>query len=262
MQIVAFDQPAIPATFVRRYKRFFCDVLAPGINGTEILTVHCANSGSMKSCLAEGAPCLIIDSNNPARKLRYGLEGIYLEDGWACLNTLRANQAFRSLMEILLQGKLDSKPFSGSELLVKDFSGGTFRSEAVFDAGTRFDGCIQKTDGRKKWIELKSVSLRLSADTIAFPDAVTMRGTRHLQKLQSIATSSNDRATLIYAIMRGSELPAQVLASQFAVAREIDPNYAQASLAALKSGVKIRLLVLGLNDNGIFVRGYFPWAPK
>jgi sugar fermentation stimulation protein A len=264
MQLITFEQPAVNATFVRRYKRFFCDVLAQNIQCNEsngLLTIHCANSGSMKSCLDEGAPCLIMDSNNPSRKLRYGLEGISLIDGWACLNTLRANQAFRSLMIALQDGKLAANPFSGSDLVVQDFAHGKFRSEAVFEEGTRFDGCIDEADGNKNWIEIKSVSLRLSADSIAFPDAVTTRGTRHLHKLQSIADLGG-KATLIYAIMRGTKLPPEELARQFSIAREIDPKYAQASREALKSGVTMRLLVLGLNENGIFARGYFAWAPQ
>jgi sugar fermentation stimulation protein A len=264
MQLITFEQPAINATFVRRYKRFFCDVLAPNIQCNEsngLLTIHCANSGSMKSCLDEGAPCLIMDSNNPSRKLRFGLEGTSLIDGWACLNTLRANQAFRSLMGALHEGKLTSKPFAGSDLVIQDFANGQFRSEAVFDEGTRFDGCIEEPDDNKSWIEIKSVSLRLSADSIAFPDAVTSRGTRHLQKLQSIA-SLGGKANLIYAIMRGTQLPPEELVRQFSVARDIDPKYAKASIEALRSGVKMRILVLGLNENGIVARGYFSWAPQ
>jgi DNA-binding sugar fermentation-stimulating protein len=62
--------------------------------------------------------------------------------------------------------------------------------------------------------------------------------------------------------MRGTQLPPNELARQFSVAGEIDPKYAKASIEAHRSGVKMRILVLGLNENGIFARGYFAWAPQ
>ncbi len=39
-----FPAPLIPATLVKRYKRFLADVVLPS---GETVTVHCANPGSM-----------------------------------------------------------------------------------------------------------------------------------------------------------------------------------------------------------------------
>ena len=41
-----FPDPLIAGTLVRRYKRFLSDVT---LDGSDVVTAHCANSGSMLS---------------------------------------------------------------------------------------------------------------------------------------------------------------------------------------------------------------------
>jgi sugar fermentation stimulation protein A len=54
----ALPCPAHPATLVKRYKRFLADVtLASG----EIITVHCANPGSMIGLNAAGARSMAVE---------------------------------------------------------------------------------------------------------------------------------------------------------------------------------------------------------
>lgn len=52
-----------------------------------IVTVHCANSGTMKTCLQEGWMVVLSYYNDPKRKLKYTLQLIYNTDNWICLNT-------------------------------------------------------------------------------------------------------------------------------------------------------------------------------
>ncbi|MEM7587460.1 MAG: DNA/RNA nuclease SfsA, partial [Acidobacteriota bacterium] len=85
-----FDKPILPATLIRRYKRFLADVeLADG----STLTVHCPNPGAMTSCSEPGRPVWISDSENPKRKLRYTLEMIRMGRSWVNVNTGSANPA-------------------------------------------------------------------------------------------------------------------------------------------------------------------------
>lgn len=65
-----FDTPLIKTKFIKRYKRFFVDVLL----NKEILTAHCPNSGSMMGLINEGENAWISESKNTERKLKYTLE--------------------------------------------------------------------------------------------------------------------------------------------------------------------------------------------
>lgn len=47
-----FSRELIHETLIKRYKRFLTDVRLD--NGEEVIA-HCTNSGSMKSCLEDGA---------------------------------------------------------------------------------------------------------------------------------------------------------------------------------------------------------------
>jgi len=58
-----FPSPLIPATLLRRYKRFLADVVLP--NGEEI-TVHVANPGAMTGLAAPGGEGLAFQASNPA----------------------------------------------------------------------------------------------------------------------------------------------------------------------------------------------------
>jgi len=253
--LLAFESPLIRGTFVKRYKRFFVDMLHSGTG--DLLTVHCANSGSMRSCLEDGAPALARDSGNPARKLRHSLELLELVDGYACLNTMRANSLVELFLGMASSGRLlDLLPSSSQELLAEDFSAGmSLRSEAKYSDGTRFDFLLENR-GRRTWLEVKSVSLRLDPATLAFPDAVSARGQKHLRELME-AVAKGDDAFLLFVFMRGASVPADELVQGFRAAHEIDPAYAALLAEATKKGVKVRMLVPSITPEGFGVRGYF-----
>ncbi len=95
-----YSPPLIDVRFVRRYKRFFADVIYP--DGTE-QTVFCPNPGSMRSCLGEGWPARLSDSGeNSKRKLRYSLEMLHNGRCWIGVNTLRANQLAEEALPVTL----------------------------------------------------------------------------------------------------------------------------------------------------------------
>ena len=85
----------IHVKFIKRYKRFFADVI---LNNKKI-TAHCPNSGSMLGLLNENNDAWISKSNNPNRKLKYTLEIINDKKSNVGVNTHRANRIVEEALE-------------------------------------------------------------------------------------------------------------------------------------------------------------------
>ena len=75
---------------VRRYKRFLADV----DTGSDVLTVHCPNTGRMVGCSEPGSKVWYSDSNNLKRKYRHTLEMVSTSNG------LVSTKLFGSLINV------------------------------------------------------------------------------------------------------------------------------------------------------------------
>ncbi|MDX9896272.1 MAG: hypothetical protein RBS34_12530 [Desulfofustis sp.] len=95
-----FTEPLKPATLICRYKRFLADLCLPD---GRILTVHCPNSGSMKTCSEPGSPVYYSRSANPGRTYPHTLEMVASEGTWVGINTGRSNTI---VAEALLRGSI------------------------------------------------------------------------------------------------------------------------------------------------------------
>ena len=96
-----FPDPLIQGTLIRRYKRFLADV---ELDGGEIVTSHCANSGSMMGVAEPGAEVWLSPARNPDRKLRYSWELIRVGDGLVGIHTGHPN---RIVEEAVRAGRID-----------------------------------------------------------------------------------------------------------------------------------------------------------
>ncbi len=84
-----FHPPLEEGRLIRRYKRFLADIETAT---SELLTIHCPNTGSMFNCMVEGGQVWFSRSNDPKRKLPGTWEIAETPQGrLACVNTARAN---------------------------------------------------------------------------------------------------------------------------------------------------------------------------
>ncbi|MFC1592169.1 DNA/RNA nuclease SfsA [Thermodesulfobacteriota bacterium] len=204
--------PLTAGTLVKRYKRFLADVV---LNDGSLVTAHCPNSGTMKTCSAPGSPVLLSPALDPGRRTRWTWELIFSDGVWIGTNTLLPN---RLVEKALRQGGLPE--FGGWEFV---------RREVPLGQRSRIDFLLQRQE-RLCYVEVKNVTMVVDG-VACFPDAVTARGAKHLRKLQDAAAEGH-RACMLYLIQRGD-------GRRFRPAEEIDPDYSRLLRVAAGSGVEV-----------------------
>jgi sugar fermentation stimulation protein A len=210
-----FVPPLERGVFLRRYKRFFADI---GLPDGEILTLHCANTGSMRNCQVPGAPCWFSRSADPRRKLPGTLEIVTTGDGrLAGVNTGRAN---RLVEEAIAAGSIAA--LRGYEGVRREVRYGEENSRIDFLLEGRSAPC---------YVEVKSVTLSLGDGRAAFPDTVTRRGAKHLRELEAMV-AGGARAVLLFCVQL-SDIDVVVPAA------DLDPDYARALRQAGRQGVEV-----------------------
>jgi sugar fermentation stimulation protein A len=221
-----FDDPLIPATLIRRYKRFLADVRLA--DGREV-TVHCPNPGRMDGCREPGSEVLLSDSHNPRRKLRYTWELVRAGTTWVGVNASRPNAVVREAIE------------GGTIAELADYR--AVRSEVAYGANSRVDLLLE--DGaRRCYVEVKNVTLA-EAGVAMFPDAVTARGLTHLRELAA-RVAAGDRAVMVYLVNRED-------CHAFRPAAHIDPAYAAGLAEATARGVEVLVYAARVCPEGITV---------
>ncbi|MGB7996423.1 MAG: DNA/RNA nuclease SfsA [Photobacterium halotolerans] len=206
----------LPATLIKRYKRFLADIALP--DGT-VTTIHCANTGAMTGCADPGATIWYSTSDNPKRKYAHSWELTQTQDGhWICINTARANQI---VVEALKNNHIPE--LSGYASLRTEVKYGTENS--------RVDIVLDDPSLPSCFIEVKSVTLLEDHGRGYFPDAVTTRGQKHLRELAEVA-ATGQRAVLFFAVLHSG-------IENVAAARHIDPVYDELLEQAEKAGVEV-----------------------
>ncbi|MDQ7080866.1 MAG: DNA/RNA nuclease SfsA [Paracoccaceae bacterium] len=222
-----FQTPLMPATLIRRYKRFLADIVLP--DGTKA-TAHCANPGAMTGLAMPGARIWVDRNDDPKRKLRYGWKLVELDGGhMACVDTGQAN---RVVEEALRAGRVPGLPRDAE-----------IRREVRYGQGSRVDFLLSGAGGGNVWVEVKSVTLSRQPGLAEFPDAVTRRGARHLAELANMVTQG-DRAVMLYLVQRTD-------CTQVSVAADIDPAYARACAQAVAQGVEIMGFSCDISVHGL-----------
>lgn len=233
-----YDAPLEPGTFLRRRKRFFADVLLP--DGAEVVA-HCANTGSMRGLDVPGAPCRVSRSDDPKRKLAWTLEQLFVDDTWVMVHTARPN---RIVEAAILAGALSG--LAGYARVLREQRYGL---ASRIDLLLRDDG----DDARRCYVEVKNVTL-VRDGVASFPDAVTTRGTRHLDELAGVVAEGH-RAVLVLHVARAD-------AASFEPADDIDPAWGDALRRAAAAGVEVLPVVCRPHVDRLVLNGVLPWRDR
>jgi sugar fermentation stimulation protein A len=212
-----FPSPLIPATLLRRYKRFLADVMLP--DGAET-TVHVANPGAMTGLAAPGTKVWLSRSDNPKRKLPLSWELAEVDLG--------------SGPELVGVNTAHPNPLVGAAIAagtITELAGyASLRREVKYGRNSRVDFLLEDGGRPSCYVEVKNVHLMRSTGLAEFPDSVTARGAKHLDELSDMV-SQGCRAVMVFLVQIGS-------AGRVALARDIDKNYGIAFDRAQKAGVE------------------------
>jgi sugar fermentation stimulation protein A len=204
-----FSSPLIPGTLLSRYKRFLADIK---LDSGEIITAHCPNSGSMKSCKEPGSRVYVSFHDKPSRKLKYTWELIEANSTWVGINTGHPNKL---VVEAIKKNHI---------LELQGYSG--IKTEVKLGAHSRIDIMLEKQD-ESCYVEVKNVTLMENRQA-RFPDAVTERGQKHLKELMKVV-KQGDRGVIFFVVQREDT-------ESFSPADDIDPVYGELLRSAVKSG--------------------------
>jgi sugar fermentation stimulation protein A len=220
-----FPSPLIRATLIKRYKRFLADVRFD--DGTET-TAHVANSGAMLGTAEPGMEVWLSPASNPDRKLKWNWELVTVDGHLVGVNTAPPNGIVAEAVAAGRIAELAGYP--------------SVRREVKYGANSRIDLLLEAPGRAKCWVEVKNVHLK-RGQWAEFPDAVTVRGTKHLAELTE-RVKAGERAVMVYLVQREDCIG-------FRPAADIDPTYAKALAQATRDGVEAICYTCRLSTTGI-----------
>ncbi len=207
-----FEAPLTEGRLLRRYQRFLADVeTADGR-----VVAHCPNTGSLLGCQTPGSRVWLSRSPNPARKLAYTWELVEAEGELVGIHTGRSNRLVEEALAAGVVGELEGYRLERREVR---YEGSSSRADFLLSGKA---GLV--------YVEVKNVTAAVSGGIALFPDAVSSRGTRHLQEMMQ-AVRRGHRAVLVFCVQRSD-------VAEVHPADAIDPTYGRTLREALAAGVE------------------------
>lgn len=242
-----FEFPLLKGKWIKRYKRFMVDL---DLGDEEVLTVHSANTGSMKNCYVEGGDAWYWDSKNEKRKYPHSLELTETPSGHvACINTSRPNYLVAEAIE------------NGTVKELQDYS--KLKTEVRYgDEKSRID--ILLSGGEKDiYVEVKNTTLLektingvidengSTEDGCGyFPDSVSERASKHLRELMRMVEEGH-RGVIFFCVNHTG-------IKQVSPADHIDKVYGQLLREAAQKGVEILAYQSHISDTEIKLQQSLP----
>ncbi len=225
----------------RRYKRFFADV---ELQDGSTITVHCANTGTMRGCSEPGSQVAFSRHGRSDRKLAGRLELVRADGVWIGVYPALANALVAEACEAGRFAEwLSSRGLNAESRTADTADAGSDKTETAEARGapaqvvrrevsvpgfdSRFDLEL-RSDGVRWLVEVKSVSW-VEAGVGRFPDAKSTRARRHADELAQLAARGH-RVALVFCVQRAD-------VDRLLPAWEVDAEYGQALQRAARAGV-------------------------
>ncbi|MHB8792581.1 MAG: DNA/RNA nuclease SfsA [Thermoleophilia bacterium] len=226
-----YSSNLIEGVLIRRYKRFLADVrLADG----SVVTAHTANTGAMTGLAEPGFRVWLRDSGSESRKYPLSWELVEADGTLVSINTGMANAIVREGLEQRIIGEFSEY--------------GSIRAEASH-GHCRLDFLLEGSGVRSCYLEVKSVTLAASG-IARFPDAVSIRGTKHLDELERVAAEGL-RAVVFFCVLRND-------VREVGPADEIDPVFGKRLRQVMKAGVEVLAYSAAVSTLGVVLERPLP----
>ncbi len=161
--------------FKARPNRFLVECTVDG----EKVRAYLPNPGRLRELLLPGSMLYLVHQESHSRKYRYMCVAVEKNGAPVLLHTHLSNTVARHLIE---HGRIPG--LEGAEII---------RPEVAIGS-SRFD-FLMRHERKEVVLEVKSCTL-FSGKTAMFPDAVTLRGRRHLEELASLSGGKRKSAVL------------------------------------------------------------------
>lgn len=261
--------PLVEARFVHRPNRFVVHAHVPGEGE---VVAHLADPGRLRELLVPGRrmglrpeppsstratrwTALLVEAPDAQGSGAAGSQGGGSRGGgpdgggsnparWVSVNTTMPNLLVR---RALADGALSE--FRGWRLARWEATYGASRLDFLLERDDGEPAKERETAGRLMYLEAKSVTL-VEDGVALFPDAVTARGTRHLEELIR-AVEDGHHAAVLFVVQRPD-------ARRIVAARRIDPVFADTLARAEAAGVRVRGRRCSVGWDGIRLGGRVP----
>ncbi len=212
-------------SFANRVNRFLASI---HINGKEQFA-HVPNSGRMRELLTPERPVMLRERRSQKRKTRYDLTLVNYYGRWVSIDA--------RLPRSLLAESIEDGNYP-------EFAEYSLIKREVTHRSSRIDLLLRK--GRERClVETKSVTL-VNGEMALFPDAPTIRGTRHVLDLTE-AIGEGYEAWIVFICQRED---ARLLAPN----ESVDPHFAETLRRAYDLGLKVFAFNCGVTEREIALK--------
>ncbi|HHW08302.1 MAG TPA: DNA/RNA nuclease SfsA [Clostridia bacterium] len=216
-----------PAKFLSRSNRFLCHIEIDG----RVEACHVKNTGRLKELLIPGAGVFVRETDNPNRKTKYDLIGVYKGDRLVNIDSQVPNPVFQEWVE-------NSGFFPGLSLIKPEYR---YKQ-------SRFDFYLETKNG-KVLVEVKGVTLEID-NAAMFPDAPTERGVKHIMELAGSINDGYEPWIIFIVQMKNVDY--------FTPNAATHPEFARALKEAAAKGVKVLALDCIVTPDSIRAADFIP----